>query len=73
MSEPRFRWDKEERINSLIQCMLSYKSKVKFEGKKDFNVDKVKLYESVRLKMAKIYVHELPVTLLTQKNLLCSS
>ena len=26
---------------------------------KDFNADKVKLYESVRQKMAKIYVHEL--------------
>ena len=35
-SKPRFRWDKEERINNLIQCMLSYKSEMEFEGK-DFN------------------------------------
>ena len=26
--KPRFRWDKEERINSLIRCMLSYKSEI---------------------------------------------
>ena len=38
--------------------MLSCESEMEFEGK-DFNADKVKLYESVRQKMAKIYVHEL--------------
>ena len=54
----RFRWDKEEKINNLIQCMLSYKSEMEFEGK-NFNAYKVKLYEYVRQKMAKIYVHEL--------------
>ena len=48
----------EERICDFIQCMLSYKSEMEFEGK-DFNADKVKLYESVREKMAKIYVHGL--------------
>ena len=31
---------------------------MEFEAK-DFNADKIKLYESVRQKMAKIYVHEL--------------
>ena len=31
---------------------------MEFEGK-DFNADKVKLYESVRQKITKIYVHEL--------------
>ena len=31
---------------------------MEFEGK-DFNADRVKLYESVRQKMAKICVHEL--------------
>ena len=54
----RFRWNKEERIINLIQCMLSYRSEMEFEGK-DVNADKVKVYESVRQKMEKIYVHEL--------------
>ena len=54
----RFRWDKEERINSLIQCMLSYKPEIMFE-EKNSNADKVKLYESVRQKLAKICIHEL--------------
>ena len=31
---------------------------MEFEGK-DFNANKVKLYEPVRQKMAKIYVHDL--------------
>ena len=48
--ELRFRWDKEQRINNLIQCMLSYKSEIEFEGK-DYNADKVKLYDSVRQKI----------------------
>ena len=54
--KPRFRWDKEEMINNFIQCMLSYTSEMEFEGK-DFNTDKVKLYEYVKQKMAKIYVY----------------
>ena len=54
----RFRWGKEERINSSIQCMLSYKPEIMFE-EKNSNADKVKLYESVRQKLAKICVHEL--------------
>ena len=24
----KFRWDREERMNNLIQCMLSYKSEI---------------------------------------------
>ena len=56
--KPRFKWVKEERINNLMQCMLSYNSEMEFE-RKDFNADKVKLYESVRQKMAKIYVYKL--------------
>ena len=56
--KPTFRWDKEERVNSLIQCMLSCRSEIEFEGK-DFSADKVMIYESVRQKMAKIYVYEL--------------
>ena len=38
--------------------MLIYKSEMKFEGK-DFNAGKVKLYEPVRQKTGKIYVHNL--------------
>ena len=38
--KPRFIWDKEERINRLIQCVLSYKPETQFDGK-DFNADKV--------------------------------
>ena len=36
---PRFRWDKEEGIHNLIQCMLIFKSQMEFEGK-DVNADK---------------------------------
>ena len=36
--KPRFRWDKEERINNLFQCLLNYKPEMEFEGK-DFNAD----------------------------------
>ena len=56
--EARFSWDKKERINNLIQFMLSYKTDMEFEGR-DFNADKVKLFEPVRHKMAKIYLHDL--------------
>lgn len=48
----------KERFN-LIWCVLRYKSEMEFDGK-DFNTDKVKLYESMRQKIAKIYDHELP-------------
>lgn len=37
--------------------MLSYTSEKEFKSK-DFNADKAKLYESVRQKFEKIYVHE---------------
>ena len=37
--------------------MLSYTSEKEFESK-DFNADKVKLYESMRQKFEKIYAHE---------------
>ena len=48
----------QSRKDNLIQCMLSCKSKMEFEGK-DYNADNAKLYQSVRQKMTKIYVHEL--------------
>ena len=53
----RFRWEKEEKITNLIQNMLEYKTEMEFEGK-DFCADKVKLYECLRQKMAKIYKHD---------------
>ena len=31
--KPRFRWDKEEGINNLIQCLLRYWPEMEFEGK----------------------------------------
>ena len=36
--KPRFRRDKEERRNNLLQCFLSYEPEMEFEGK-DFNAD----------------------------------
>lgn len=56
--KPIFRWDKEERINNLIQFMLIYKSEMEFD-RRDFNADKVKLFEPVRQEMTKIYIHDL--------------
>ena len=56
--KPIFRWDKEERINNSIQFMLIYKSEMEFD-RRDFNADKVKLFEPVRQEMTKIYIHDL--------------
>ena len=56
--KPVFRWDKEERINNSIQFMLIYKSEMEFD-RRDFNADKVKLFEPVRQEMTKIYIHDL--------------
>ena len=39
--------------------MLSYKSEMEFEARKDFNVDKVKFYECVKKKRTNVYSHEL--------------
>ena len=56
--KPVFRQDKEERINNSIQFMLIYKSEMEFD-RRDFNADKVKLFEPVRQEMTKIYIHDL--------------
>ena len=38
--------------------MLIYKSEMEFD-RRDFNADKVKLFEPVRQEMTKIYIHDL--------------
>ena len=44
----QFRWDNEEMISYLIQCILSYKPETEFEGK-DFDHDKVSWYFQIFL------------------------
>ena len=46
--EKKFRWDNEEMIRNLIQCILSYKPETKFEGK-DFDHEKVSWYFQIFL------------------------
>ena len=53
-SAKRFRWDKDDKVINLIRCLANYKSQMEFNNC-DFNADKVKLYEAVRIAMAKIY------------------
>ena len=53
----RFRWvvnDNDEKVVNLIKCITHYKTVAEFDSR-DFNADKVKLYEEVRKLMAKIY------------------
>jgi len=52
--EKRFRWDKDEKVNNLIRCLANYKSQCEYNNR-DFNADKVKQYEAVRVAMARIY------------------
>ena len=54
--EVRFRWDKDDKIANLIQCLSNYKSQMEFSNK-DFNADKTKQYEAVRKALARIYSH----------------
>ena len=54
--EIRFRWDKDDKISNLIQCLSNYKSQMEFSNK-DFNADKTKQYEAVRKALASIYSH----------------
>ena len=54
--EVRFRWDKDDKIANLIQCLSNYKSQMEFSNK-DFNADKTKQYEAVRKALACIYSH----------------
>ena len=50
----RFRWDKGDKVSNQIRCLGNYKSQMEFDNK-DFNADKVKQYESIRVSLAKIY------------------
>ena len=54
----RFRWDKNDKVENLIRCLANYKSQMEFKNN-DFNADKVKQYEAVRIAMAKIYENDL--------------
>ena len=53
----RFRWDKNDKVENLIRCLANYKSQMEFKNN-DFNADKVKQYEAVRVAMAKIYEND---------------
>ena len=50
----RFRWDRDDKRESLIRCLANYKSQMDYQDI-DFNGDKVKQYEAVREAMARIY------------------
>ena len=53
----RFRWvvnDNDEKVVNLMKCITHCKTVMEFDNR-DFNADKVKLYEEVRKLMAKIY------------------
>ena len=52
-SKRRFRWN-DDKVNNLIQCLANYKSHMEFNSS-DYNADKVKQYEAVRVLLAEIY------------------
>ena len=56
--QARVRLDKAAKINNLIQCLSKFKSTMEYKNV-DFTVDKVKMYESVRVALAGIY-HDNP-------------
>ena len=51
----RFRWDGENKVENLIRCLSNYKSQMEFENS-DFDADRVKQYECVRVALANIYI-----------------
>ncbi|XP_046843506.1 uncharacterized protein LOC124437579 [Xenia sp. Carnegie-2017] len=55
--ERRFRWDKDDKMENLIRCLANYKSQMEFQNM-DFYADKVRLYEAIRVEMAKIYADD---------------
>ena len=55
-SQARFKWTDEKLVN-LIKCLQEFKSFMEFRNC-DSNVEKVKLYESVRKSLAEIYEDE---------------
>ncbi len=50
----RFRWDKDNKVENLIRCLANYKSQLEFQNS-DFEADRVKQYECVRVALANIY------------------
>ena len=52
--EKRFQWNKGDKIANLIRCLAHFKGKMKYNNS-DFNADKVKQYEAVRVAMVCIY------------------
>ena len=52
-NKKRWRWD-HEKEDSLISCLVEYKTKKDFEGK-DMESDLVKFYEDIRQMMAAMY------------------
>ena len=52
-----FVWDKDEKVDNLICCLANCKSQMEFSNK-DFNADKVKMYEEVRKSTVRIYVEK---------------
>ena len=47
-------WQKNDKLENLISCMLEYKAEIDFNAK-DLNADKVKFYERVRQRLAAVY------------------
>ena len=46
--------DNDDKVVNLIKCITHFKTVMQFD-KRDFNADKVKMYEEIRKLMAKIY------------------
>ena len=51
-------WQKNDKLENLISCMLEYKAEIDFNAK-DLNADEVKFYESFRQRLAAIYQEDL--------------
>ena len=53
-SKQRFKWNDGNKINNLLMALQNYKSTMEFSSV-DFNSEKPKQYEAVRLTLALIY------------------
>ena len=53
-AKKRFRGDKDNKVENLIRCLANCKSQKEFQNS-DFDADRVKQYESVRVALASIY------------------
>ena len=58
---PRFLWDKGQRVAHLLEALKEYKAEMAFKSI-DFDADKVKQYEAVRVKLAAMYTEEVTLT-----------